>query len=376
MKRKIQYFLETLLARPEAMWETTIAQQRLLPFVALALTILSGGISTIPRRSLKFLLSYANDPLGSQLFSTYHGETPLFFFLAHAIDATTLTRYLSLCFCLIVIAYLVVYLYGKNRQCPPALLVVLLFAQHPVAYVLNTWLGMMDGITVIATAILLFSRSTMITALISIVLTLNHTAAPFIAMPIIILRGLSRDSNIYIKHAASVAIGLLAGKMLLIWLNMDGAESASRLNYIMDVPLIHWVRINVTHFPLVLYSMCFALWIPVVLMIVFFFHNNRRLYVFYLLFMAGFYCITLVTKDTTRVFALLSWGPTLYCLMHTWRNEAPISTKAVIFRASVVACALLGWCMPRLVVWDGAVYAPGFEQPFRVIWRVLQGLAT
>jgi len=140
----------------------------------------------------------------------------------------------------------------------------------------------------------------------------------------------------------------------------------------MNIPWTYWVRINVTHFPLVLYSMCFALWIPVILMIVLFFKNNRRFYGFYLLVMVGCWCITLVTKDTTRVFALLSWGPTLYCLMHTWRSEGTISAKVGAFRASIVTCALLGWCMPRLFVWEGKVYAPGLELPIRLIWKALR----
>ena len=353
------------------MWETTLSRQPALPQIALALTLLSGGISTIPHYSLGTLRSFAIDPLHSGLFSTYHGETPLFFFLAHAIGATTRIGYLGFCVCMILVTYLLVYFSSKRAQSPPALLVVLLFASHPIAYILQTWLGMVDGITVATTVVLLFSRSITVLAPISLILVLNHTAAPFIILPLMILRLLSDNSGIDLRHVCAVAIGLLIGKMLLI--HMVDVGDASRFSYIMNTQWTHWVRINVTNLPLVVYSMCFSLWPPVILMIAFYFNDNRKYWGFYLLCLAGFYCITLFTKDTTRVFALLSWGPTLYSLMYAWRIASVQTTKAFVFRVSVVTCALLGWCLPRLFVWDGIIYAPGLAQPIEIIWTALSG---
>lgn len=371
MKTLLKRLMSEFMARPEAIWETTVARCKYLPVIALVLTLLVGGFSTI--RALWYLQSFAASPANSDLFSTYHGETPLFFLLAHALGATTLPRYLVFCGCIVIVVYSLVYNYANRRKSPPAMLCLLLFASHPIAYILQTWFGMVDGLTVASTAVLLFSRSTVAMAPASLVLMLNHTSAPLIALPLLILRILSGDSVVSLRHFCVVAISLLIGKILLIsFLGVD-IESASRLGFIFHVPLSHWVRINITHLPLIVYSMFFALWIPIIFMVVLFFNDNRRFYGCYLLFLAGFYCVTLVTLDTTRVYAMLSWGPTLCCLMHTWDKTAERTIRNTVFRACVVASAFLGWCLPRLFVYDGKVYAPGLDQPIKLIWDILQG---
>ncbi len=371
MKTLLQRAIAEFITRPETTWETTVARGKYVPAIALGLILLAGGFSTIPVSSLGVLQSFAASPAESELFSTYHGETPLFFLLAHEIGATSLFRYLMFCGTTVMVAYLLVYFYANKRKSPPAMLCVLLFATHPIAYILQTWFGMVDGITVACTAVLLFSRSTIAMAPASLVLMLNHTAAPFIALPLLILRTLSGDSVVSLRHVCVATISLLIGKILLMSLSGD-VEAASRFNYILQIPLSHWIYINITHVPLVVYSMCFALWIPVTLMFVHFFNENRRFYGFYLLSLACFYCITFMTRDTTRVYALLSWGPTLFCLMHTWK-AAEGTRRNAVFRACVVVSAFLGWCLPRLFVWDGKVYAPGLEQPLKLIWAILHG---
>jgi hypothetical protein len=106
-------------------------------------------------------------------------------------------------------------------------------------------------------------------------------------------------------------------------------------------------------------------------MLLFFFSSNRRLYGAYVASLLVFYGITFFTKDTTRVYALLSWAPTLHCLLHTWRTASPKEARGSVFRHSVVLSALAGWCAPRLFVWDGTVHSPWFA---RTLGQVLQGL--
>ena len=89
---------------------SSVVHHKHLSKIALLLTLIAGGISTIPGGSLRALQSFAADPIGSRLFSTYHGETPFFFFLAKGIGATTLPRYLGLCGGLIVLGYLLTFI--------------------------------------------------------------------------------------------------------------------------------------------------------------------------------------------------------------------------------------------------------------------------
>jgi hypothetical protein len=360
-----------ITAKPDAIWETVVGRWPLLPWVALIATVLANGLGTVPAETVRELHSFAADPFSPRLLRTFEGETPFFFFMAQGLGAVTIPRYLALCASLVVLAYVLVYVAERRAGAPPALLCVLLFAAHPIATILQTWLGMVDCLTVVCTVALLFSQSLLAVAAASLVLTLNHTAALIITLPLLVLRWLSRDSGAGAKQVGVALAALLTGRVLL--LVVHGGQLATRFGQMRGMRWTHWANINITHFPLIVYSMCFALWIPVVLMILLFFNRDKRLYGFYLLCMAGFYAITIVTMDTTRVFALLSWAPTLFCLMHTWRKTPGTAPDAVMFRASVVASVLLGWWMPRLFVWDGKLYAPWLSQPITLLWERLSG---
>ena len=96
----------------------------------LLLTLLSGGISTLPIHIFRAFVDYAAHPI-EVMMPTAHGEQPLFFFLARGIGATNAIAYLALCLALWVLVYPAVFLgarkvYGPNE----AVLMVLLFAMR------------------------------------------------------------------------------------------------------------------------------------------------------------------------------------------------------------------------------------------------------
>ena len=284
--------------------------------------------------------------------------------LAHALGASTLLRYLVLCALLVLLTYVLLYVQAGGFRAPSdSALAVLLFAAHPIGYSLQSWLGMADAPTVLCTVGLLFARSAAVLGLASFLLMSNHTAAPFVAAAIVALSLLAREGVLTIRHVFAVAMGLVLSKALIvIALHIAGIDQVTRLQYIAEFPWTAWLGIHVAQLPLILCSMNVGFWIPVALMVALFFNDNRRFYACYLLVLASSHALALLTRDTTRVYALLTWGATLYCLLHTWRLASDATAKGRIFRVAAIACALFGWCFPRLSIWDGAVHAPWFQQ--------------
>jgi len=372
MNNRVRSFLVMIVFHPFESWKKTIDRSWLAPVtLVLIITFITSGVSTRPVNTLQEYASYAANPIKSNLFSSPVSETPLFFFLAHLLGATTIIRYLILCACLLLTLYITLFVLiggSKNKQLMS--LFVLLFAAHPISYILLTWLGKVDILTVFGTIILLFSFSPIILGFTSFFLMINHTAAFLIAVPIILLRRISNPDNISKIHVYFVVLGLMLGKALLVlFFHFLHIDAATRLEYICNTPLTNWLSINIQQFPTIVYSLNFGLWIPIVVMIVFYFNSNRLLYGFYLMLLFLFYCVTFFTKDTTRVFALLSWGPTLHCLLYTWQDISHEGRNNAIFGASVLLCALFGWFFPHLYIFNGDIYIPWFEEIAKLLLR-------
>jgi len=336
----------------------------------LLLTLLSGGISTLPINIFRAFVDYAAHPI-EVMMPTAHGEQPLLFFMARGIGATNAITYLALCLVLWALVYPAVFLgarkgYGSNE----AVLMVLLFAAHPMAYILQTWLGMEDGITVLLTMVLLFSTSSAGLGVASLLLIANHPAALLVVPSIVMLRWLANSAQMTMKHFCFAAAGLVSGKaLMMVAIHAFGIQAGSRYQCQTTVPWTDYLRMAVDYFPVRLYTAYYGLWIPVVLMVVLFFNYKRAFYGAYLIFMAVFLASTFFFHDATRDFALLSWAPTLYCLMFTWKIASETEARGRVFRASIVLSALFGWCFPRLFVWNDHIYAPWFSQVFGLIWN-------
>ena len=359
------------LADPAAAWGILVQRQRtrLVAYVML-LTVFVGGIDTVPAGPLEVLAGFAAHPFSGSLFSTYHGEAPLWFVMAHVLGATTLARYLTFCVIVVVLAYVLLYEGARRtRRAPDPVLMLLLFAAHPVAHILQTWLGMEDGLTVVCTTLLLFLSSPWRIGLVAGLSLCNHPATAFIAPTVVMLRCLGDTGGpLRARHVLAAVLGVVLAKALLMLAFWGAAiETGTRLQYVQHTSIRGWGLMSLAHLPTALYSFNYGVWVPVVLMLGGFFRANPRLYGCYGACMVAYGAVTFFTRDTTRVFALLSWAPTLLCLLYTWRIAPGFAPqRAWWFRWSMVACALLGWLFPHVVVWDGRVHAPWFTQSFGI----------
>ena len=168
-------------------------------------------------------------------------------------------------------------------------LVVLLFVAHPIGYILSTWIGMVDCVTILLTIPLLFLNNPILLGLSSSLLMANHTAAPFIALPLLTLRWVSGDGVIRKYHVVAGAIGIFLGKLgTVAAFHVAGIEPATRLQGMLSISLKHLLTINIEPFPLIIYAMHFGIWAPVLLMVSLFFKTNRKLYSTYVILLAVF----------------------------------------------------------------------------------------
>lgn len=216
--------------------------------------------------------------------------------------------------------------------------------------------------TVLGTIFLLLPGSAWLTLAVSTVMTFNHPAAWFLVPALLALRFLAHDRAGLTRQSTAAFLGLLAGSAMAKAVTLvAGITPYPRWRYILDTYWTNWLDMNFSQLPLALYSFHFALWLPVVTMLLVLVKNNRALALGYLLCLGMFYGVTFFCDDTTRVFALLSWAPTLYVLLYTWqKTRDDPSVMSLLFRLSLLVVACFGWLAPHLFIWKGAVYMPGF----------------
>jgi hypothetical protein len=320
------------------------------------LNLFWSGFSAVTLTSLKqvdALAEMAARPFEFHYEGNYYQEAPLFLILAHTVGAVTRRKYLLFCLAMIATAHasvlgLAVRKLGKPRGVTAALL----FLAHPVTYILHTWIGMFDPLTVACTAVLLFARGVVPVLLAAVVATMNHPSTAFIVPALMAIRLLDRPRNATPASLAAGLGGVVAGKVFLaLTQRLYPFPVYTRWHYFRDVPFHHWLVVNFSYFSLAVYSFAFALWAPLTAAILARHATARRLTVAFVVSIAGLYGVTFLTLDTTRVFAILTWAPTLYYLSSSERDPTPGLGRLIRWTA------LLGWLAPHLFVWDTKLYA-------------------
>src|SRR5262249_25459015 len=131
----------------------------------------------------------------------------------------------------------------------------LLFLSHPVAYILNTWLGLVDPVTVGSTVVVLFSKRFVPVLAASTLSMFNHSATIFIVAWVFLLRSVATPKEVTFPTLAAGGIGVAIGKLLCIaTYRLYPFRVYTRWDFVLDVPLRHLLEINFAHFSLCLYS--------------------------------------------------------------------------------------------------------------------------
>jgi hypothetical protein len=338
--------------------------------VIYVLDLFWNAFSTVaPTQHIFALAALSKHPFAYHGRQVYYQESPLYFLIAHVLGATTPRRYLLLCIVAagvvpILFLRLSVKAFGKEK----GLVAGLLFLAHPIRYVLNTWLGMVDPLTVACTTVFLFTSRELPAGIAMACSTFNHPGSLFILPSLFSLDLVSGMTRAKLWKYAAGFLGVLFGMGLCRWIQTLYAFTVyTRWDYFQEIPPRHWLIINFSYLPQAIYSFAFALWVPLVVGLLWNFRGAARVWMVYGIVMFGLYGVTFFTVDTTRVFAILSWAPTFWMLLRWY--EAPSSKECVTgdYGALLRWFALLGWLAPHLYLWDGVVYSPGVPDILRVI---------
>jgi hypothetical protein len=336
-------------------------------FLIFMLNLLWNGfcrVDSFARHVLTSEFKNAKNPFAFNGSGNYLQEAPLYFILAHWVGATTPQKYLLFCGAAILLAhaiFLILAVRTLGRE--DGILASLLFVAHPITYILNTWIGMVDPLTVICTTVVLFARGIFPVLIASALSTFNHPSTTFIVPSVLLLRFVATSRDATVPMLVAGGTGIVIGKFLCrsVWM-MYTFPVYTRWDFFVEIPWKHWLKVNFSHFSIAVYSFAFALWIPLVIAIASGYNNSKKFIVCYAIVILGLYGVTFLTLDTTRVFAVLSWAPTLYMLISFLREPSPGPRPFPNIGALVRWCALLGWLAPHLFVWDGRVYSAGLTE--------------
>ena len=285
---------------------------------------------------------------------------PLAAYLAHVN-----TPLLFSIFCLVIIlAGYVMFAAIAYRKFGPgiALLFTALLAMNPLTTVLLSWLGTPDGLTFALSVPFLGASSVPLLFLLAALGVANHVMFIIPVMEMLVLRWVS-EAKIRWTHLAAALAGAGVGfGAVQAFLFFNHIQVMSRLGYIFTKSLAAWVANNTEHFSLTLFSLYNIQWLLVLLCMVMFFRKDWRYYACLLVFLLLNYGVVFFTYDTTRIYALLSWGIFMHCLFHSYQlslradpqqgTDRPVQKR--FFRAlAIVGC--LSVVAPRFYSWVGAI---------------------
>jgi hypothetical protein len=192
-------------------------------------------------------------------------------------------------------------------------------------------------------------------------------------LEILALRWAAGD-RIGFKHLLVTGAGLAAGYGLVRWfLAVNQIEIVSRVDFMMFKGFMEWVKMNALNLPMSVASLFNVHWLILVICLVMFFKRNRFFYALVLVFLLLNSAFTVFTLDTTRIFALLSWGVLFECLFHSYNlaNAEKDSNPQVErqFLQSLIAVSIVSLFAPRYFSWLGEIHTTPFYQFLRKVFR-------
>ena len=297
-------------------------------------------------------------------------ETLLLPLIAFFLRLTSRLTFNVLCYVIIAVGYAVFagYTYRKWGALPAITFSTLLITS-PVTTVLFTWLGMPDGLSIALMIPFLFTNSIVLIFVLSVLGATNHVVFLIATSEVIILRWFSRD-GIKLRHVLTMAAGGIIGMLLLrAFLTLNNIEVAPRISFLISRSIWEWVKLNITHLPLSLFSFFNIQWLAVVVCFLMFFKWDKRFYMSVSALFLFNYGIAFFSLDTTRIFSLLSLGIFMLCLFHSYKlvadhpNTTPEYQKQFI--QALIIVGAISIFSPRYFSWVGEIHATPFYEFMR-----------
>jgi hypothetical protein len=266
-----------------------------------------------------------------------------------------------LCFFIILTAYFSFVFFSKKQYgVNITLLLSTLLFTNPITTILLTWVGMPDGLTFLLTIPFLFINSPIVFFILAFLGTTNHFAFLFAAFEIIILRLFAHEKTRLIQFVAAI----LGGGLGLITVKLFASGGFSRFGFVVSRSLSSWITHNLSELPLTLFSFFNIQWLIILACFLLFFKKDKLYFSIVLLFFTFNYGVSFFTLDTTRIFCLLSWGPFIHCVYHSYQLsqnfDAPPKQKR--FQLILISIIFLSLVFPRFFSWEGSIHLSPFYE--------------
>ena len=345
-------------------------------FLIFSLTVMINGLG-IATDTVYFRL--AQNPFRTRLDIAginYFQESLLMPLLFYSLGISSLWFYTVACFGSIAMAQGLFIATAKQiTESVSAIILYLILAIHPVICVLYTFIWMPDCLTFLLTVMGFSISSPLLLAVLAFLGTMNHSIAAIALLALTVLRWSSQKELIGIKQIIAVISGVALGRLIIwIFFNIYSiAIPATRYDFAKKMTLIDILHNNFSHWPLTLYSLHGPVWIMPLLALYLSWKVDRRYAITAMSVQVVLYGITLFIADTTRVFALMAWAPTLHLFYHTLVlvNDGRIEDKTHEIRKAFLLVGIIGLFAPVYSIWGGAVHPTNFLNFYQYIASIL-----
>jgi hypothetical protein len=338
----------------------------LLFCIVLLIVVLINGVSLVPPEHYYRL---AQNPFVTRTdisLDNYWQESillPLFTYYTHLNSKAAFHLF---CVVIIILSFSLFALLSKRRYGKSlSLLFTTLLILSSLTTVLLSWVGMPDNITVLLTVPLFFTNSLLWFFVLSILGMTNHVVFAFVVMEILTLRWVAREKALNHWHFLVTILGLSVGYFVVnAFLAFNGINILNRIDFMSRYGLDSWAAWNTNYFPMTLFSLLNSQWLILAVCFIMFFNKDRRFFAAVFFFLVVNYLITFFTLDTTRVFALLSWGIVFESIFHSYhlaRKESNDKYEKELSSALLLV-AFLSIIVPRYYAFEGEIVLSPFKE--------------
>lgn len=342
--------------------------------VLIAWIVLWRGLGVMPREPYRLT---AMDPFNAveAYPQNYFQASPLLPLLGHFTHLVSSLGYSGLAFAIFVIAVGLLGVLARRRNGGGVgLLSVTLLLGHPATTTCLSWLGSPDSLTILFTVLFIFARRPIAVFALAALGAFNHPMMYFIAPALLLLRYFA-DEDINARHWLAGFTGLALGGLLVVaFLTTFGIHTYSRLDFMQTRSPMTWLKMNVSNFPMTVYSLHQLIWVPLLLSIAYLWNRRRSLAVAIPLVQIVFYGVTFFNADTTRVFATMAWAPALMGILYAFEAADARRDGNSVLQQMILGFSLLALAVPQYYIWASEIHPSSFDEFYRAIIAIARSL--
>jgi len=241
--------------------------------------------------------------------------------LAYLINLNiNIQSFVFLCLFILLLAYFAfAYLPRNDFGDYGSSLSLMVLALHPMMAFQFNFIGLVDGISILFSGLLMFIHSPLGLASMALIGVLNHPQMLIISVLIGILRLSRGDKKFRLVHVISIIGGVIIGFIVVrLYLEYFGLDiPVSRLMMMLKPDIQFWLGMRLIELPLSVFTLYGGM---IIILLICIFYGYKYKPSFYLTFiLIQFISITLAlfTLDSTRVFGLISLPSVILCILYT-----------------------------------------------------------